>query len=84
MIRARSSKRFGLGILLLVTLFWTDRAFCASFTEEERNNISVYEKSGGRGREHYEHRSSDGLFLQSPSRPRDRVPVPSSIRGGIS
>ena len=45
MITARSSKRFGLGILLLVTLFWTDRAFCASFTEEERNNISVYEKT---------------------------------------
>jgi len=45
MIMAKSSKRFGLGILLLVTLFWTDRVFCASFTEEERINISVYEKA---------------------------------------
>ncbi|MEI9477222.1 MAG: trypsin-like peptidase domain-containing protein [Deltaproteobacteria bacterium] len=45
MITAKSSNRFGLGILLLVTLFWTDPAFCAAFTEEERNNISVYEKA---------------------------------------
>jgi hypothetical protein len=32
-------------VLLLVTLFFTDRIVFAAFTEEERNNISVYEKA---------------------------------------
>ena len=42
---AKSSKRFGAGVLLLVTLFWADQVVSAVFTEEERNNISVYEKA---------------------------------------
>ena len=45
MIMAKSSKSFVLGILLLVALFWTDATLCAAFTEEEKSNISVYEKA---------------------------------------
>ena len=45
MIMAKSSKGLGLGILLLVTLFCTDRLLFAAFTEEEKSNIAIYEKA---------------------------------------
>jgi putative serine protease PepD len=45
MMTTNNLKRFGAGILLLITLFWADRVVSAAFTEEERNNISVYEKA---------------------------------------
>lgn len=41
---AKKSNRPGLGILLLVILFWATQVYSAAYTEEERNNISVYEK----------------------------------------
>ncbi len=45
MIMAKGSKGLGLGILLLVTLFCTDRLLYAAFTEEEKSNIAIYEKA---------------------------------------
>ena len=45
MIMAKSSKGLGFGILLLVTLFCTDRLLFAAFTEEEKSNIAIYEKA---------------------------------------
>jgi S1-C subfamily serine protease len=45
MIETKTLKRFGLGILLLLALLWTESTPYAAFTEEERNNISVYEKA---------------------------------------
>jgi len=45
MILRKISKKFFIGFLiLLVTLFSTEQLFSAALTEDERNNISVYEK----------------------------------------
>jgi S1-C subfamily serine protease len=45
MIMAKRLKRFEVGVFLLIALFWMEPALCAAITEEERNNISVYEKA---------------------------------------
>jgi len=45
MIMAKRQIKLELGILLLVGLFWMQPALCAAVTEEEKNNISVYEKA---------------------------------------
>jgi S1-C subfamily serine protease len=45
MKKAKKSSRRGLGILFLGALFWATQVFAATYTEEERNNIVVYEKA---------------------------------------
>ena len=45
MVTAKRQKKLGFGILLLLPLFWMQPAVCAAVTEEEKNNISVYEKA---------------------------------------
>src|SRR5512136_1402067 len=45
MIMAKRLKRFEVGVFLLIAFFWMEPALCAAITEEERNNISVYEKA---------------------------------------
>jgi S1-C subfamily serine protease len=42
--RVVSRRWFVAGIIVFVTLFWTNQFFSAALTEEERNNIAVYEK----------------------------------------
>jgi S1-C subfamily serine protease len=45
MIMAKRQIKLELGILLLVALFWMQPVLCGAVTEEEKNNISVYEKA---------------------------------------
>jgi S1-C subfamily serine protease len=45
MITAKRQIKLELGILLLVALFWMQPVLCGAVTEEEKNNISVYEKA---------------------------------------
>jgi S1-C subfamily serine protease len=45
MITAKRQIKLELGILVLVALFWMQPVLCGAVTEEEKNNISVYEKA---------------------------------------
>jgi S1-C subfamily serine protease len=45
MITAKRQIKLELGILGLVALFWMQPVLCGAVTEEEKNNISVYEKA---------------------------------------
>jgi S1-C subfamily serine protease len=45
MITERTAKRLTIGIILLVSLLCATRVSYAAFTEEEKNNIAVYEKA---------------------------------------
>jgi S1-C subfamily serine protease len=45
MTLGKRSKRLSIGVLIfLISLFSTEKGFSAAFTEEEKNNIAVYEK----------------------------------------
>ncbi len=66
-------------LILILSLSSTESAF--SVTEDEKNNIAVYEKSGGWGGQYHEHSRSDGFLLQCLPNPGIRVRLDHRYQG---